>query len=209
MLAGVRVSLSTQDAPILAVADLGAFQIVSFQVPWEGAGPFSISQSSNSAALPGQPAPWGQLFVDPSGDLYAQHASDYRPVTPADPARPGEWIVLYGTNFGEVLSHPPTGSPTVAQPTPWIDLGSPIGWDYKVVLILPGQYLPLEWNYVGLAPGTVGVYQFNVRMPQNLAPGTVSLHVERSRFCGFFFTPGCGRGQYLDMSTGGKLRVAP
>lgn len=209
MLAGVRVSLSTQDAPMLAVADLGAFQIVSFQVPWEGAGPFSISQGSNSAALPGQSAPWGQFFIDPSGDVYAQHVSDYRAVTSADPARPGEWIVLLGTNFGDVFSHPPTGAPAAAQPLSSVDPGSPIGWSYTVNLLQSGQLVSLESNYIGLAPGRVGVYQINARMPKDLAPGTVSLYLQRSRFCGFFFTPGCGRGQMLDISTHANLRVAP
>ena len=57
----------------------------------------------------------------------------------------------------------------------------------------------IESNYLGLAPGFIGVYQINVKMPDELrAP--VEIHVQRSRDCGFFFLQGCGRGVVLDFS---------
>jgi uncharacterized protein (TIGR03437 family) len=54
VLAGIRITQGTQDVPLLAVADLGAYQIVSFQVPWENnAGPFVISQGPTARSCLG------------------------------------------------------------------------------------------------------------------------------------------------------------
>jgi uncharacterized protein (TIGR03437 family) len=116
--------------------------------------------------------------------------------------------MLLGTNFGDVLSPPATGSPAVAQPLSYVDPGSPIAWSFAVVLNQSGENSSLEYNYFGLAPRTVGVYQFNVRMPEKLATGTASLYVQRSRFCGFIFNPACGKGEMLDGSTKATLPVA-
>lgn len=76
----------------------------------------------------------------------------------ARPARPGETIVLYGVGFGPV--------------TPDAGAGDIVLHDNR--LILPFQVflggMPAAVSYAGLAPGMIGLYQFNVVVP-NMAPG--------------------------------------
>ncbi|HSP66276.1 MAG TPA: hypothetical protein VLN48_01035 [Bryobacteraceae bacterium] len=72
----------------------------------------------------------------------------------ARPARPGETIVLYGVGFGPVTSG--------------IGAGDVVQQDNS--LLLPFQVFfggtPAAVNYAGLAPGSVGLYQFNVVVPE-------------------------------------------
>ena len=71
----------------------------------------------------------------------------------ARPARPGEFITIFCTGLGQVDPPQATGAPavglhtTVATPAVTID------------------GLPAEVQFSGLAPGFVGLYQVNVRVP--------------------------------------------
>lgn len=83
------------------------------------------------------------------------------------PAKPGETIVLYGVGFGSVA--------------PSIDAGQIVTQLNQLVepfTILFGQ-TPAQVLYSGLAPGSVGLYQFNVVVPAvpdgDLIPLTFSL----------------------------------
>ena len=118
MLAGVRVTVNGIEAPILAVADLsgGSYQQINVQVPWGVAIAsgleFEVSQLGVSSHFTTSPqGPWPVFFVDSSGYAIAQHASDYRPVTESDPAKPGEWTVVCATNLGPVQNQPADGYP--------------------------------------------------------------------------------------------------
>jgi uncharacterized protein (TIGR03437 family) len=79
--------------------------------------------------------------------------------TAARPARPGETMVLYGVGFGPV--------------TPDDDAGDVVQHDNN--LVLPFQVFfggtPAAVSYAGLAPGSVGLYQFNVVVPDNAPAG--------------------------------------
>ena len=116
-------------APILGVADLGAYQIVNFQVPWEEhVGPAVLAQDGFAATIPSDVAPWGEFFTTPDGYAVALHAADFSVVSEENPVRPREWIALYGSNFGPVKDPPPSGAPApVDRPTP-VDPGFPVGW---------------------------------------------------------------------------------
>jgi uncharacterized protein (TIGR03437 family) len=77
----------------------------------------------------------------------------------ARPARPGETMVLYGVGFGPVT--PDDGAGDVVQ--------------HDNNLVLPFQVFfggtPAAVSYAGLAPGSVGLYQFNVVVPDNVLAG--------------------------------------
>jgi len=77
---------------------------------------------------------------------------------PSRPPHPGETIVLYGVGFGTVT--PDTGA------------GNIVANDNN--LILPFQIffggMPATVSYAGLAPGMIGLYQFNVVVPDT-TPG--------------------------------------
>jgi uncharacterized protein (TIGR03437 family) len=68
------------------------------------------------------------------------------------PARPGDSIVIYGIGFGEVT--PPSAPGVVVAEQNRID-GLAIGFDNT----------PATFTYGGLSPGVVGLFQFNVTVP--------------------------------------------
>ena len=217
-LAGVRVTFFSVDpiqAPLLAVADLGGYQQINFQVPWEvgqravfpGGALVTVSQGDNSAVVSDGLAPWGQFFVDPAGYVIAQHAADYRLLTADNPARPGEWIVAYGSNFGAAVWQPSTGEPAPLDQLSPLDPGVPAPWQFSLFLRQPGGDIRLATNFIGLAPGAVGVYQANFRMPDAIASGDAPFYVQRFRDCGFFFRQDCGRGITLEISARPNLHI--
>ena len=79
------------------------------------------------------------------------------------PARPGETIVLYGVGFGPV-------TPNIGAGDTVKDLNS---------LVLPFQIylggMPASIRYAGLATGMVGLYQFNIVVPETATGDAVPL----------------------------------
>jgi uncharacterized protein (TIGR03437 family) len=166
-MAGVTILVQGVPAPILAVADVpdGGYQQINFQVPFEsntnivevryqGFSTFSIPQT----VAPG-------IFVLGDGTPAIQHAADYSLVTPSNPAKPGETIVVYVTGLGPVNAEvtdgvPPTG-PGVASASICSDNSVTLG----------------TIEYAGLTPGAVGLYQVNVQLPQSLLPGNQELYI--------------------------------
>ncbi len=73
------------------------------------------------------------------------------------PARPGEFLTLYGTGLGPVSNTPPNGAPALAFPLS-LTLTRP-------VVRIQGE--PVLVAYSGLAPGYVGLYQINVQIPDS------------------------------------------
>ena len=127
-----------------------------------------------SAAAPG-------LFAPPSfnvgGKQYVGAVfSDYRTFAlptgavsgiTSRPAKPGDTIILYGVGFGAVAPAIPSGQLVGQQNS----------------LVAPVQFsigqTPATANYYGLAPGQVGLYQFNLVVPtvpaNNATPLTFTL----------------------------------
>ena len=85
----------------------------------------------------------------------------------AAPAAPGETLVMYGTGFGAVTPISAVVAGKVAQGVS--------------ALSTAGQFTvggaQAEVGYAGLAPGLVGVYQFNVTVPANAANGDLAVAV--------------------------------
>jgi uncharacterized protein (TIGR03437 family) len=78
-------------------------------------------------------------------------------------AKPGETIILYGIGFGPVNDNLAAGQIAAAQD----QIATPLQ-------ILFGQ-TPAAISYQGLAPGSVGLYQFNVVVPNISNSDTVPL----------------------------------
>ncbi|MBV8842441.1 MAG: hypothetical protein JO307_06485 [Bryobacterales bacterium] len=68
-------------------------------------------------------------------------------------AKPGETITIYGIGFGPVTPETPAGQITTGPNT----LNTPVHFMF-------GQ-TPASVSYAGLAPGSVGLYQFNIVVP--------------------------------------------
>jgi uncharacterized protein (TIGR03437 family) len=91
----------------------------------------------------------GATFVLPAGAM---------PSGVARPARPGDTIVLYGVGFGSVTPDP--------------GIGNIVPDDNRLIFPFQAFFggVPATVTYAGLAPGMIGLYQFNIVVP-NTAPG--------------------------------------
>ncbi|MDQ6677529.1 MAG: hypothetical protein M3Z09_09565, partial [Acidobacteriota bacterium] len=84
----------------------------------------------------------------------------------ANSAEPGQFLVVYGTGFGGFFKD---GLPAPALPLPVLD---PV-----VLAVLDGT--SLFTSYAGLAPGLVGVDQFNFQIPDPVREGcAIPLRIE-------------------------------
>jgi len=176
-LGGVSVTVKGVDRPILSVSPT---QII-FQVPWQTE-PVTGLLEKNAEVKIESSSPFGPrldffnftrsasgafLSLPHSYDALAVHQNFDALVTPDNPAQPGEILHFYGTGFGRVASPPPDGMPGPADPL--------------AATIVPvtchassdsGPEIPVL--YAGLAPGFVGIYQLDVRLPTtSLKPSIV------------------------------------
>jgi uncharacterized protein (TIGR03437 family) len=85
---------------------------------------------------------------------------------PAAPARPGETIILYGTGFGPVSPATAIIAGQIAQGQSSVT--TPLEFQIANTVAPTG--------YAGLAPGLVGVYQFNLTVPETAETGDLQLH---------------------------------
>jgi uncharacterized protein (TIGR03437 family) len=109
---------------------------------------FQIRGKQYAAALSND----GATYVLPPGAI---------PGAASRPAHPGETIVLYGVGFGPV--------------TPIVEAGEVVQQSNALTMpvqIFFGQ-IPARVSYAGLASGTVGLYQFNVVVPNVAASDAV------------------------------------
>jgi uncharacterized protein (TIGR03437 family) len=127
-------------------------------------------------------SPISMFFADVNGFGIVQHASDYSLVTPQNPAHAGEYLVAYGINLGPVSNTPASGTPAPFNPLaivtpifPACSIGDSIVWGNQNQAPL-GQSPAL---FVGLTPGTVGVYQVNFQVPESLTAGNVPISFVR------------------------------
>ena len=113
--------------------------------------------------------------IAPHGYVAARHASDSAAVTPlgaiaglARPARPGDLVEIYGTGWGRTTPAAATGELAPGAATLRTEAN-------PKVAIGGVQLAPEDLLYVGLAPGTAGLYQLNIRIPETAAPGNQEL----------------------------------
>jgi uncharacterized protein (TIGR03437 family) len=127
-----------------------------------------------------------------SGQLIAQNVEDDGRFTinsAQNPISRSKILVLYGTGQGVVPGAPPDGSPaTDASPTP-----------DRPRIALGTRFLdPADILYSGLAPGLVGVWQINIKIPDWVAPGTqvpIALSLRDVSSNGVQPPPFCTQGQ--------------
>jgi uncharacterized protein (TIGR03437 family) len=175
-LAGVSVTVAGVSAPILQIANRNGQEQINFQVPYEARGRSTASvvvtrdgQASAPVDAPVteiQPA----IYTSDGSKAVVVHNSDFTLATPAKPLAAGEYAFVYATGLGRAANEPATGAAADAAPLPQLA--------GDVRLTLGGQ--PCEIEYVGLAPGFVGVYQVNFRVPAGAASGAQDLGIAES-----------------------------
>jgi uncharacterized protein (TIGR03437 family) len=141
----------------------GQFNI---QVPWETTGMSSFSMIVNGTPSNVQSA--GVMTYSPDVFMVspAQAAithADGSLVSNASPATANETVVVYATGLGPVSGPMVNGQPassTSLQPTT----------PQPATATLNG--IPATVAFSGLTPGFIGLYQVNVQVPANAAPGS-------------------------------------
>jgi uncharacterized protein (TIGR03437 family) len=140
-----------------------------FSIPSGGELAVTVSRENQTSAslsvtvtptMPGLLAPAsfviaGKQYVTallPDGTTYILPAGA-DPAVAARPAHPGETIALYGIGFGTVTPDIPAGVIT-SQP-------NQLSASLQILFGNTGAQV----SYAGLAPGLVGLYQFNVVVP--------------------------------------------
>ncbi|MCW5981198.1 MAG: hypothetical protein KIT09_24155 [Bryobacteraceae bacterium] len=184
-LAGVRVRVGGAAAPLFAVASFSAYQQVNIQVPMEALlgdqdAEVVVEQKGNQATVsaPLRLSTPGDFFRLP-GTNYGvfQHAADYSLVTPENPASPGEVIIAYLSGMPGTRPAVPTGQPAPYHPLAVVPEYM-IQNTEEVYYLIIGAGATLdqpravaERLFMGLSPGSIGVYQINFIVPRSVPGG--------------------------------------
>jgi uncharacterized protein (TIGR03437 family) len=200
---GIRVTVGGAQAPLFAVAELGGYQQINLQIPWEAqfvaAGtPSGITYTvqvtveqngeTATATLPAVAASPGEFFVLPNGVAAFQHSRDYSLVTADNPAQPGEILVAYLTGMGVTEPSIPTGAPAPFAPLSTVPQSITSDTVHVNVIVVDSTLVvPM---FVGLTPGSVGLYQVNFAVPSTISDGMHNV-VLQYEWCANFLGQRC------------------
>jgi uncharacterized protein (TIGR03437 family) len=175
-LRGIRVTVEGVDAPLISLVSLpGRDQQINLQVPFglptTGTVTVGIENNGSRTTITGvqvRPVMPGIFEFDLGGLRYAAalHA-DFSVVTPQNPARPDEILLLFLTGLG--LTNPPVAT-NVAGPT------SPLAVTVRQPVVgLNGEGMEVLGSFY--APQLYTAYQINFRVGRNVRSGNASLSV--------------------------------
>ena len=175
-LADIQVLVNDNPAPLFYVSPGQINFQMPMSAPGSGTADVTVLRRSTGQILGVSPVQMNVvspgIFVSGQGNLRqaAVINEDGSINSPTNPAARGSIISIYATGQGVVANPPPDGSPaTGLTPTPekprvfiepcfTDDLGCTTDKDDGIL-------------YSGLAPGQVGIWQINVRVPTATAPG--------------------------------------
>ena len=184
-LGGVSVKIGNRFAPLLYVSPGQINAMIPFEVTGSSAditvltGPGASGNTTPVNLSPTAPgifsmnqngAGQGAILIGNDDIIAAQTGSV--PGRVCRPAKPGEVLVIYATGLGPVT---PT-FPSVLAP---LVGGAPLPVMVNKPQVRIGEQLipPENVEYAGLAPMSVGIYQVNVKLPDNVPTGNaVSLN---------------------------------
>ena len=170
-LGGVQVFIGGLPAPLLYVQS----KVINTQVPWELSGLTSTTVRVSYPGIPPQEVP--VLLAPSQPGVFGVRNSDGSLNSPVNPAKPGDFISVYGTGGGPTNPPAETGatwSPTRLFPLLSSDAFVTVGAKQADVL------------YAGASPGSSsGIFQINARLPSDLpasssAPLILKIGVETS-----------------------------
>ncbi|MEO5925262.1 MAG: PQQ-dependent sugar dehydrogenase [Bryobacteraceae bacterium] len=165
----VSVTVGGVRAPLLSVSNVAGAEQVNFQVPFEIAGRSTVdmvvARAGGSSAPQTLPVLVEQpgVYASPPGRGIAVHNANYSLVTDAAPLVAGEVAFLYASGLGAVTNAPATGA------------GAPANAEVRGSVRVTLGEQPCQVLYAGLAPGFVGVYQVNFRVPSTVPSGLKNL----------------------------------
>ncbi len=159
-LGGSCLTVNGVPMPVLFVSE----RQINAQLPYNVDGnvtlilrtPGGVSDNYNLTLQPAAPSVFRSGAAGPLTGLPAiVRADNNLLVTPANPVRAGEDIVIYLTGMGRTLPAVEAGMPAPAEP--------PAAAVIAPEVSLGGVGLPVR--YAGLTPGLAGVYQINAHVP--------------------------------------------
>jgi len=169
-LAGIFLTMDGRPLPLVAVTP---WQI-NAQIPpeqKEGPATFEVRFADGTRSNPVTQtvkALGPALFTLPGSDQAAVlHANTGTLADQAHPAQAGQALEIYASGLGQTVPFVPAGAAAPAKPLattlvrPEVDIG--------------GQ--PARVLFSGLTPGSVGLYQVNVVVPEGLQPGRHSIRL--------------------------------
>jgi uncharacterized protein (TIGR03437 family) len=158
-LGGVRVLVEDQPAALLYVSP----NQINFQAP-SSLEPGGVARVEVVRMDTGLLAAGGSFVVAPAAaGIFAVLNQDGSPNSPDSPAPRGSLLQIFGTGQGAVRNPPPDGAPAASSPPaetpvpPMVTIGTSSRRD-----VVP--------EFSGLAPGLVGVWQINARVPEATVP---------------------------------------
>jgi uncharacterized protein (TIGR03437 family) len=185
---GVSVTVNGIPAPILAVANVTGQEQINLQVPYdfsqtapgEEAVPMVVNTTLYGNSLPtyaqcslasqggtiGAGADPGIATTDGTNGAI-QHGADYSLVTSANPAEPGEVLVLYAVGLGAVTPAVASGAAAPASPVSRTQIPTSVTVGGVAATVL----------FSGLTPGYVGPYQINFQLASKTPAGDDDLIV--------------------------------
>jgi uncharacterized protein (TIGR03437 family) len=92
----------------------------------------------------------------------AIHEDWSSPINANNPAKPGETVHLLGTGYGPVDGTLESGKPTPSNRL--YRMTANCTWR---IFTGSRNIQPIEPEFAGLAPGLIGIYQFNFKIPTN------------------------------------------
>ena len=210
---GISVAVGGAQAPILGVADDGGYQQINFEVPQEAVpnsdGTWTVTASQGAVQLTTQSAGLqspGDFFWVASNLAAFQHAADYSLVSEQSPAHPGEILIGYLTGLPGTQPVVPTGAASPFSPLAIVPQPNTTTVVDQFALLFNGTVVanscpvvnspcqPSNLLWLGLTPGTVGLYQLNFVVPPSIAPGNVAIQLQRSTCATISGTPCGGMG---------------
>jgi uncharacterized protein (TIGR03437 family) len=103
--------------------------------------------------------------------IIAQHSADYSLVSSSNPAKPGEYLVMYAVGLGAT-------NPSVASGMP-APSSQPLAQVTNNPTVTVGSQ-PATVAFAGLTPGFVGLYQINFQVPPSAASGELEVDVTQN-----------------------------
>lgn len=209
-LGGISLTVGSASAPILAVADLGGYQQINFEVPQEASpnadGTWTVTAIQNATQVTVQvemsQSPGNFFEVGASLGAF-QHANDFSLVTEEHPARAGEVLVAYLTGLPGTQPAIPTGEAAPFSPLAVVPQPNRVTSVDQFAILLNGMVIanscsvanaPCQASnilFLGLTPGIAGVYQMNFVLPPSTGAGNLTVQLQRSRCATLAGTP-CG-----------------
>ena len=168
-LGGVQVTVNGIPAPIFFVSALQINFQIPFGVPTSGS--LTIVVTRDGVDSPGEQVTVAEfapgVFVVPQAPPnpalpIIQRFPDFSTISPTNPAKAGDVLILYITGVGGLTDPPATGQPA---------LGDPLSFATVTPTVTVGGAAAAV-SFAGLAPNFVGVGQVNITLPTPLPAPT-------------------------------------